>query len=328
MKVTIVIPNYNGKHFMKPCLDALERQTYREFEVLIVDNASLDGSLEYLKEAYPQYKVISQDKNYGFSHAVNTGIRLSETPYVILLNNDTEAEPRFVESLLKCIEKDRRIFSVGSKMLQLHHPELIDSAGDLYMILGWGVRRGLDRSKELFVQETEIFSACAGAAIYRRNVFEQIGYFDELHFAYMEDLDICYRAKIHGYRNVYCPWAEVMHVGSGTSGSKYNPFKVRLSSRNNLYLIYKNMPFLQLVLNFLPLLAGTAVKYLFFALSGYGKDYLDGLKEGWKTRKQCRKVPFRLRHLPNYIKIEIELIVNLFAYVGDWIIRKIGRQKM
>lgn len=328
MKVTIVIPNYNGKHFMKPCLDALERQTYREFEVLIVDNASSDGSVEYLKEAYPQYKLICQDKNYGFSHAVNTGIRLSKTPYVILLNNDTEAEPQFVESLLKCIEKDRRIFSVGSKMLQLHQPELIDSAGDLYMILGWGIRRGLDRSKELFAQETEIFSACAGAAIYRRSVFEKIGYFDELHFAYMEDLDICYRAKIYGYRNVYCPSAEVMHVGSGTSGSKYNSFKVRLSSRNNLYLIYKNMPFLQLALNFLPLLAGTAVKYLFFALSGYGKDYLDGLKEGWKTRKQCRRVPFRLRHLPCYIRIEIELIVNLFAYAGDWITRKIGRQKV
>lgn len=100
MKVTIVIPNYNGKHFMEPCLASLERQTCHDFKILVVDNASTDGSLEYMKENYPDIEVIALDKNYGFSKAVNVGIRHSRTPYVILLNNDTTVDPHYVEEMV------------------------------------------------------------------------------------------------------------------------------------------------------------------------------------------------------------------------------------
>ncbi len=326
MQVTIVIPNYNGKHFMKPCLESLDRQTCKDFEIIVVDNASSDGSIEYMKETYPDIHCIGLDKNYGFSRAVNEGIRASRTPYVILLNNDTTVDPRYVEEMVKAIRKSKRIFSVSSKMIQMYHPELIDSAGDLYTLMGWGVCRGTGRPVSNYTEPDEIFTACAGAAIYRRSAFEKIGYFDESHFAYLEDIDVGYRAKIYGYKNMYCPTALVYHVGSGTSGSKYNSFKVKLSARNSMYLNYKNMPLAQLILNFIPLALGWLVKSIFFMKIGFGKDYREGLKEGFQTLFKQKKVPFRLRHLGNYIKIELELIAHTFAYAKDWFSRKLGHK--
>lgn len=326
MKVTIIIPNYNGKHFMKPCLESLENQTFQDFEILVVDNASTDGSLEYMAENYPDIRVISLDKNYGFSSAVNAGIRGSSTPYIILLNNDTTADPHYVEEMVHAIESSSDIFSVSSKMLQMYHPDLIDSAGDLYTLMGWGVCRGAGRSADNYTKADTVFTACAGAAIYRRCIFDEIGFFDESHFAYLEDIDIGYRARIYGYKNLFCPTALIYHVGSGTSGSKYNSFKVKLSARNSIWLNYKNMPFLQLLLNFLPLLAGWLIKCAFFTKIGYGKDYREGLLEGIRRLPECKKVPFRIRHLPSYACIEVALIRHTFGYASDWFQRKILKQ--
>lgn len=326
MKVTIVIPNYNGKHFMEPCLSSLSEQTYKNFHILVVDNASSDGSIEYMEENYPDIELIKLQKNYGFSKAVNIGIQHSRTPYVILLNNDTTVDTRYVEEMVKAIEKSPKIFSVSSKMIQMYHPELIDSAGDLYTLLGWGVCRGCGRPVSNYQKYDEIFTACAGAAIYRRSVFDEIGYFDENHFAYLEDIDIGYRARIYGYYNMYCPTALVYHVGSGTSGSKYNSFKVKLAARNNLYLNYKNMPALQLVLNFIPLAIGYFVKYLFFCKIGFGKDYKEGFIEGLQTAKLQKKVKFQFKHLGNYLVIEIDLIKYTFDYIKDWFSRKLFKK--
>ena len=305
MKVTVIIPNYNGKHFLKPCLDSLKKQTMQDFHTLVVDNASSDGSLDFMKEHFPEIEVLHLDQNYGFSAAVNAGIRHAQTPYVILLNNDTTVDPHFTEALLHAIERSPDIFSVSSKMIQMYHPDLID------------------RPISNYTEADEIFTACAGAAIYRKSAFRRIGYFDESHFAYLEDIDIGYRARIYGFKNMYCPDALVYHVGSGTSGSKYNSFKVKLSARNSIWLNYKNMPFIQLVVNFLPLFAGYAVKYLFFCKKGFGKDYADGIREGLSTIRSCKKVPFQMRHLSSYIKIEADLFCHTFRYAGDWFQRKL-----
>ena len=132
----------------------------------------------------------------------------------------------------------------------------MDDAGDEYTILGWTRKVGDGKSPDLYTAEREIFSACAGAALYRKNILDEIGYFDENFFAYMEDVDISYRARIKGYKCVYCPEAVVYHFGSGTSGSRYNEFKIRLAARNNVYVPYKNMPLPQLVLYGFLLLAG------------------------------------------------------------------------
>lgn len=321
--VTIVIPNYNGLKYMETCFAALEKQTCRDFQVLVVDNGSRDGSVEWLKEkGIPS---IFLPENRGFSGAVNVGIRAAGTPYVILLNNDTRVDPDYVKQMLRAVQRSPRIFSVSSKMIQMYHPELMDDGGDLYCLLGWAFQRGVGRSSAKYRRPCRVFSACAGAALYRRSVFEEIGYFDENHFAYLEDLDVGYRARIYGYDNVYCPDALVEHVGSGTSGSKYNAFKVRLAARNNLYLNYKNMPLLQLILNAPGILLGMAVKYCFFRKLGFEKEYREGVGEGLSTLKNCRKVPFSFRRLPNYIGIQLELIAATFVYGYEFSCRQLAK---
>ena len=315
-KVTVIIPNYNGLKFMEPCFAALERQNYRDFDILVVDNGSEDGSAQWLRER--EIPTLFMGENTGFSGAVNAGIRAVSTPYVILLNNDTEPFPDYVGELVRCMDRFPDVFSASSKMIQLYRKDLMDDAGDMYSILGWAYQRGVGQPPAGYRKARQVFAACAGAAIYRREVFEEIGYFDESHFAYLEDIDVGYRAKIYGYRNIYCPTAKVYHVGSGTSGSKYNSFKVRLAARNNLYLNYKNMPLPQLAVNSLPIALGMAVKYGFFKKLGFGADYLDGVKEGLATLKNCRRVPYRREHLKNYLQIEGELIWGTLLYVWEF----------
>lgn len=322
MDVTVVIPNYNGKHFLKACLDSLKEQSRTDFRTILIDNGSTDGSVEYIETEYPWVTLVKRDKNYGFCDAVNMGIRMAETAYVLLLNNDTQADTNFVEALYEMISGDERLFSVSSKMLNFQQRSLLDDAGDMYCIVGWQFQRGVGREERLYQRMAPVFSACAGAAIYRRSVFEEIGYFDEAHFAYLEDMDIGYRARIYGYKNYYCPQAKVYHVGSGTSGARYSDFKVHHSSRNSVYLNYKNMPLLQLVINFPALTLGWLVKWLFFMKKGFGKTYLNGIREGFLTLDRVEKVPFRWKHLGNYVMLEIELIGNFFLYFYEYIRRK------
>ncbi len=136
---------------------------------------------------------------------------------------------------------------------------------------------------------TKFFTSCAGAAIYRKKIFEKIGYFDEEHFAYLEDIDVGYRARINGYENWYAPKAIVYHIGSGTSGSRYNHFKTRYSSRNNIYLIYKNMPFLQILLNLPFLILGFGMKILFFTQKRNGKGIHCRDQERFSDQSQRQK---------------------------------------
>lgn len=311
MEVSVVIPNFNGIAFLDSVLASLEGQTLNNFEVILVDNGSTDGSCSFVTANYPWVHLIELSENFGFCGAVNAGIRAAKAPYVLLLNNDTEVKEDFVEEMLAAIRRHKNAFSCGARMVQYHDRDKLDDVGNYYCALGWSFARG--RGKDIHAYETEdrIFSACAGAAIYRKKILEKIGYFDEEHFAYLEDTDIGYRARIYGYENWYAPKAIVYHVGSGTSGSRYNQFKTRYSSRNNIYLIYKNMPLLQIILNLPFLVAGFLVKFLFFAVKGMGKEYAAGIKNGFSISMKNKKVPFRMKHLPNYCKIQMELWINI-----------------
>lgn len=311
--ITIVIPNYNGNKYLKQCLDSVYAQDYKDYELIIIDNASTDGSYDWIKE-YKDIIYKRLDKNYGFSRAVNEGIKLAKGEYVLLLNNDTELCEGFLEEMLHVIENDYKIFGVSSKMIQYHDQHLIDDAGDEYTVIGWPYKRGDGRSISEFEKEERIFSACAGAALYRKEVFDTIGYFDESFFAYMEDVDISYRANIYGYKNVYAPKAKVYHIGSATSGGRYSEFKLKLSARNSIYVPYKNMPLFQLIINLPCLALGMLVKQRVFAGKGYGEAYKDGLIEGIRSLKNVQKVPFKIGHLSHYLYIEWMLIRNTFRY--------------
>lgn len=314
-EVTIVIPNYNGKRLLENCLKTLEQQTYKDFKVLVVDNGSSDGSTEVSSEQL-ELEIVSLKENLGFCGAVNVGIQKTKTPYLILLNNDTETDRYFVEKLLAGIKKSEHIFSCGAQMIDFKDHEMLDNAGDLYTAMGWAVARGKGKKCEDFEQAVRVFSCCAGAAIYRMNVLKKIGGLDEQHFAYLEDVDLGYRARIDGFENWYTPEAKVYHVGSATTGTRYNEKKVFLAARNTIFVIYKNMPLLQLFINLPFILAGMIVKTLFFVKKGFAKDYWSGICEGVRDCHKCRKVSFTGKNLPHYLKIQLELWGNIGRILG------------
>ena len=320
-QITIIIPNYNGIKFIKGCLDSLlcQEPGTPKFRILVVDNGSEDGSLELIRREFPQVELIALPSNTGFCHAVNRGIEASDTPYVILLNNDTKAMPSFVRNLYGAIEKKPVAFSVSAKMLMWDRPDLIDDAGDQYCALGWAYARGKGKSVKAYESPAEVFSACGGAVIYRRRILNEIGLFDEAHFAYLEDLDIGYRARLYGYKNYYEPSAEVIHYGSASSGSRYNRWKTTLSSANSVYVIAKNMPLLQQIWNLPFLIPGFLIKFLFFCKKGMGALYLKGLGEGFlKSFCQAgkkRRIPSRQVCLRHYLAVQGQLYANLFRFL-------------
>lgn len=316
-RTTAVIPNYNGIKYIEACLDSLFAGSVVP-KVVIVDNASTDGSRELIEQKYlnrPEIMLISLSENTGFCHAVNVGIANADTEFVFLLNNDTKTDERCVEELQKVLDGRNDIFSASAKMINLHFPEKIDDAGDFYSALGWAFARGKDKPVTKYNREDRIFASCGGAALYRRTMFEQIGVFDEAHFAYLEDIDIGYRANIMGLRNLFAPKALVYHAGSGVSGSRHNEFKVNLSSGNSIYLIYKNMPLLQILLNLPFLLFGYLVKLLFFTLKGMGSTYFKGILRGFELSfsetGRKNKVSFKWRNFSNYLWIQWELWVGM-----------------
>lgn len=314
-KITVVIPNYNGIEYIEPCLLTIMAQTMAEsIETIVVDNASTDGSSQIVKDNYPWVVHVQLDRNYGFSRAVNEGIKRAKAPFILLLNNDTEADPLLAESMYKTINSGEDIFSVAARMLQMSDKNLIDGAGDLYSAFGWAYARGKGMKADTpkYMKPAEVFAACGGAALYRKSILDEIGYFDEYHFAYLEDVDMGYRARIMGYKNVYCPQAVVYHVGSGSSGGRYNDFKVRLSSRNNVYLVFKNMPVGQLILNLPFLLVGFGIKAVFFICKGYGRAYLSGIKRGYLLCHEGRHVAYDKRNFKNYVKIQLMLWAGIF----------------
>lgn len=320
-KTTVVIPNYNGKQYIADCLAFLHRNKGCIFDTIVVDNGSTDGSLELVKDRFPWAKVIEFSENTGFSVAVNAGIDAAETEYVILLNNDTVVEPDFVKNLEDSIEISPKRFSVAAKLIDMKQQSKMDDAGDFYCALGWAFARGKGKDCTYYNKSTKIFASCAGAAIYRRALLQRLGSFDALHFAYLEDIDVGYRARIAGYENWFEPSAIVYHAGSASSGSRYNAFKVDLSSRNSIYLIAKNMPLLQILINLPLLLLGYLFKTAFFFKKGLGLVYIKGLING--VRLSCskegraKKVPFDVKNLASYGKIQLELWWNILRRFFD-----------
>jgi GT2 family glycosyltransferase len=250
--VSAVIPNWNGKKFLQGCLDSLLSGTYKDLEVIVVDNGSTDGSVEFLESNYRQVKLVKFAHNTGFAPAVNAGIRNSDAEFVALLNNDTVVDPGWVSEMVKAMREHPEIGSTGCKMLAYDDRSLLDGAGDGYRRGGLPGRIGhreIDRGQ--FDQPRYILGPCGGAALYRRSMLDDIGLFDEDYFAYLEDVDLGLRAQSAGYKCLYVPTSVMYHLGCGTTGSGYHPLVVRLSSQNNWNTLVKNLP-LPLMLKFLP----------------------------------------------------------------------------
>jgi GT2 family glycosyltransferase len=278
-RVTVVIPNWNGERFLRLCLDSLRRQTFPDFETVVVDNGSSDGSLSLVKRAFPEVRALPLGKNRGFSAAVNAGIGASGAELVALLNNDTEQDPGWLAALVRAADEHPEVGLFSSKLVDLHDRRLLDGAGDALRSSGLPYRLGHgERDRGQFDTPSYVFSACGAAALYRRAMLDDVGLFDEDFVSYCEDGDLSFRAQLAGYRCRYVPDAVVYHMGSATTGGKRSPTATRLGTQNGINMLVKNLP-ATLAWRMLPsIMAGQLSRALTVGLSpGGARAYLEGL---------------------------------------------------
>ena len=242
-RVAVVIPNYNGRALLGPCLGALRKQTFSGFETIVVDDASTDGSAEFVEREFPEVRVVKQRCNVGFAAAVNAGIRALGSDFVSLLNNDTEPHPRWLEALVQAADVRPEAAIFASKLVSMQDKRYLDGAGDALRWSGLPYRLGHGEPDDgRYDEPGYVFGACAAAALYRRSLFEEIGLFDEDFFAYCEDADVSFRAQLAGFRCFYEPKAVVYHAGSASTGGKRSAFALRQGTQNGINLLVKNLP--------------------------------------------------------------------------------------
>ena len=275
-------------------LASLRDQTYQDLDVVVVDNGSEDGSVEYLREEWPEVNVAALPDNVGFAAAVNLGIRRSGGELVALLNNDMELDRRWLEELVDALGHHPMAGSATSKMLDARRRDVIDGAGDYMSWFGFCGRRGHGEYDHGQYETPEpVFSACAGSALYRREALDWVGLFDEDFFAYHEDTDWGFRAQLAGYECRYVPSAVVYHIGGATS-KRLGELELYLSNRNMIALILKNYPAWSLV-RYAPRIVDTRRRILFASVrKGQAKTLLTAwwaaLRELPKTLRKRRAV--------------------------------------
>ena len=240
-RVSVIILNWNGRQYLPECLDSLTAQIYRNFETILVDNGSTDGSAEYVREHYLWVRLISLPDNTGFAAGNNRGLQEAGGDFIVTLNNDTKVDPAFLAELVRIALADNRIGMVAAKMRNYYRPDRLDAAGLKIGCNGLGYNIGIGEIDDGRYDNVPLFGPCGGAALYRREMLDEIGFFDPDFFAYYEDFDLAWRARLAGWKALAAPQALVYHVHSATGG-EMSTFKVYYTQRNKWFVIAKNWP--------------------------------------------------------------------------------------
>jgi GT2 family glycosyltransferase len=240
--VSVVIPNLNGEKLLPVCLDTLKTQTFQDFEVIVVDNGSSDRSLHLLRKKYPDVRIISLDRNYGFAFPVNRGIEAASGEFICLLNNDVELDSRWMEALYDALQQHPEVGACGPKMMRYWERERINILGIRINLNGDVEIIGAgEHDRGQYEEIRYVFGVNAGASMYRRKIFEDVGFFDETFFASFEDVDLSFRAQLAGYKALYVPRSIAYHmVGATIKKRRYQP--TYLNNRNALLFFWKGMP--------------------------------------------------------------------------------------
>jgi GT2 family glycosyltransferase len=238
--LSIIIPHYNAKAYLSPCLEALERQSYSHLEIILVDNGSSDGSVELTRHNYPQVKIVELGHNLGLTGAINRGVAQASGEIVVALNNDTEVAPDWAQALVDVLQAYPDAGIVASKMLLFDERDKLHSAGDGFGTDGIPINRGVwQQDTGQFDSDRYIFGGCGGAVAYRRDMLADIGLFDEELFMYLEDVDLNWRAQLAGYRVVFAPRAVVYHHLSASGGGVVASY---YTGRNTIFVLAKDLP--------------------------------------------------------------------------------------
>jgi GT2 family glycosyltransferase len=327
--VSIIILNYNGKKFLKNCLKSVFKTDYDFFEVIFVDNSSTDGSFEFVQKNYKsesRLKIIRSEKNLGFGGGNNIGIKKAKGDFIVFLNNDTWVDPLWLEEIIKVIKKEPLVGACQSKLLLVEDSKRFDSAGDFVDQYGIMMRRGGDwgeTDREQYDRVEEIFSARGAAMTIRRSVLKKIGLFDPDYFVTYEDIDICWRIRLGGYKVVYVPSSVVYHIGEASMPPN-NPNKAYYITKNWISTLFKNyetrnllkrLPF-ALVLAFGSFLAEIFIRHKY----GHALNRLKGLLQAFfdfrKLWKKRLYVQNRIRKVPDS---EIEYLMKKNLAFSYWL---------
>ncbi len=294
-RITVIIVNWNGKRFLSECLNALKNQTYQAFSIILADNGSEDGSADFVAQNFPEVRLIRLSHNTGFAVANNIALKQVDTEYAALLNNDAVPEKMWLETLILALDTHADAGFAASKMLFYDAPQIIDRVGDAYSDAGTGLLRGRGMPAVSYDVPERIFGACAGAALYRMSMLNEIGVFDEDFFLLYEDVDLSFRAQLSGYPCLYVPKAVVYHKASATIVHD-SATSVYFSHRNLEWAYFKNMPASLIIKTLILHLIYDIAAFFYFAVIGKGKifikakaDALKGLKTMLKKRRQIQK---------------------------------------
>jgi len=320
-RVSLIVVNWNGEELLKPCLSALSNQTYADCEIILVDNGSSDGSVALVKENFPAVKVVELRENRGFTGGNSAGLKVANGEFIALVNNDVRAERDWLEKLLQPMLDDPGIGSCASK-LTIDGTEAIDSAGDGLTTGGVGFNRGLKIDRKHFSISELIFGPCGAAALYRRSMLQEIGFFDEEFFLYDEDIDLCFRAQLAGWKCGYVPDAVAHHKGNATAG-RLSDTHVYYHTRNLEFVWIKNMPLgLMLRLAHHKIIQEIGAFCYLVLRHGKGSAYLRAKRDAlrmlpgmWQKRKRIQR---RRRVANRYVR---SLLTSVFSV--EWIRQKI-----
>ena len=312
-KASFIIVNWNGQETIAECLDSIFSQTYKNKEIIFIDNNSSDDSLKLVKKNYTVDKLIALDKNYGFAEANNVGLKNVEGEYIALVNNDTVLENDWLEKAVAVFRKGEfgNLGSVATKIINYHNKNLIDSAGVEFYGLGacWDYKNLLRDSPEVN-QRKEVFGACASAALYRKTIIDEVGLFDSKYFIYFEDTDLSFRLRLFGYTCVYEPEAVCYHYGSRRRDKK-NKFFIEFGRRNIEFLYIKNMQGRLFWRYFLSHYTYELVLFFFFLFIGKGISFikakigvLNNLGYLLKERKKLKQNLIKLNKFKHINKVK------------------------
>jgi len=292
--ISVIVVNYNGKKYLSDCFNSLFHQTYSPLEMIMVDNASDDGSVGYVQQNFPDVKMFTQSTNLGFAGGTNVGIRVAKGEFIFTLNNDTIADSHLLEEIVRPMQLDSRVGVCGSKMLL---PDgRINSTAICISRSGAAWDRGMGEPDHgQFDLPEEVFGACAGAALYRRSMLEEIGLFDEDFFLFMEDVDLAFRAQLSGWKCMYVPSARVVHIHGGTAGPG-SDMAVYYGNRNLLWNIIKNFPLKTLLFSSPWIIGRNCADIPYYILKGRGLsifrakiDMMKGVKTMMRKRQSVKK---------------------------------------
>jgi hypothetical protein len=256
-KVTVAIATYNGKHLLATVLESLQRQTYTDLRTVVVDDASEDGTVEWMAERWPDVRVVAHAENRGVAAAFNSCVEAASGEYLLLLNNDVELDPGCIAALVADLQSHPDAAQAGAKLLDFSRRDLLDGTGDVYSWAGLAYRRGQGESdRGQYDGLRDVFGACGAVALYRSGALATVGGFDERFFALCEDVDWSFRARLAGFECRYVPEAVAYHVGSASLGPRVSDFTLYHNWRNQIWVVVKNYPSSALALHAFDLLLG------------------------------------------------------------------------